>query len=145
MVAILNKLSWSVLWRAKQRLQSQHLERLAFEVARRAPPAKTPPVVFFNASTRLQGMSLNAGFSLLAAWALRLAGTPVVQFACKGGMSRCVLGTYRDQTGKPPPCKSCIAQSHLAYTGAAVRWFSYGADPQVANATARLSLAELMN
>jgi hypothetical protein len=145
MVPIIKKLTWAVRWRVRQRLQTQRLERLAREVQRREPPAKTPPVVFFNASTRLQGMSLNAAFSLLAAWSLRLAGTPVVQYVCKGGMSRCVLGTSRDKSGKAPPCKSCIAQSMRAYSGAGVRWFTYAADPMVTTAIAKLSLAELMN
>ncbi len=50
-------------------------------------------MIFFNASTRLVGMSLNAAFQQTAAWALRLAGTPVIHFVCQAGLSRCVLGT----------------------------------------------------
>jgi len=41
------------------------------------------PVVFFNASTRIEGLSLNAAYSLLAGWGLKLAGVPVVNFICK--------------------------------------------------------------
>ncbi|MFZ6026468.1 MAG: hypothetical protein ACOYYS_02020 [Chloroflexota bacterium] len=69
------------------------------------------PVVFFNASTRLNGVSQNAAFSLLASLGLQLAGVPVVHFACHAGMSRCVLGAaYFDPT-QAPPCKNCIAQT----------------------------------
>ena len=68
-------------------------------------------MVFFNASTRLLGLSLNAAFQLAAAWAVRLAGVPVIHFVCQGGMSRCVLGTDRENPQALPPCPGCIAQS----------------------------------
>jgi hypothetical protein len=145
MIPIVNKLTWAVRWRMMQRLQSIRMENLAVELVRRAPQPKTAPVVLFNASTRLQGMSLNSAFELLTAWSLRLEGTPVIQFVCKGGMSRCVLGTDRKQVGKAPPCKTCMAQSYSAYRGLPSRWFTYTPDPSVTKATARLSLAELMN
>jgi hypothetical protein len=83
-------------------------------------------VIFFNASTRLSGLSLNAGFSVLSAWALRLQGVPVVHFVCREGMGPCVLGTNRDNPAAPPPCKECIAQSQALYAGAQVRWFTPG-------------------
>jgi hypothetical protein len=54
------------------------------------------PVVFFKASTGIDDLSWNSGFHLLASWALRLKGVPVVYFACNAGMSHCVLGTNRD-------------------------------------------------
>ena len=75
------------------------------------------PVVFFNASTRLQGLSLNAAYSLVSSWAVRLAGAPVVHFVCQAGMSRCVLGTDRDDPGRLPPCAACIGQSRAIYGG----------------------------
>lgn len=84
-----------------------------------------PPVAFFNASTRLYGMSLNAAFSFLAACSLQLAGTPVVHFACRSGMSRCVLGTRRDEPQAEPPCRRCIAQSRWLYANAPTLWFDY--------------------
>ena len=74
--------------------------------ARAAPQRGERPVVFFNASSRLHGLSLNAAFSLLASWGLRLAGVPVVHFVCNAGMSRCVLGTDRYDHTNAPPCKS---------------------------------------
>ena len=51
---------------------NRRLARIAAAVERAAPPPPpgARPVVFFNASTRLLGMSLNAGFQTAAAWAL---------------------------------------------------------------------------
>ena len=60
-------------------------------------------------------MSLNAAFQLLASWAVRLAGVPVVHFACQAGMSRCVLGTDREDPPALPPCPGCIAQIRPAF------------------------------
>ena len=145
MVPIFSKLSWAVRWRFKHWKHTRRLERVAREVERSAPAAQTKPVILFNASTRLRGLSLNAAFSMLTAWALRLSGTPVVHYVCKAGMSRCVLGTSRDQVGKPPPCASCIQQSNQIYRGAKVRWFQTGHDPDLARAIAFLSLSELVN
>ncbi len=145
MVPILSKVFWAVRWRLKYRSHNRRLIWLAREVDRLAPDLKTRPVIFFNASTRLQGISLNAAFSLLTSWALRLAGTPVVHFVCRSGMSRCVLGTNREKMGKKPPCGSCIAQSDQAFAGVFVRWFKFVPDPLVDASLARLSLAELMN
>ena len=146
MVPILRKLSWAVRWRIKHRNHNRRLEQVGLAVRQHeAASESTPrPVVFFNASTRLNGLSLNAAFSLLSAWALRLAGTPVIHFVCQGGMSRCVLGTTRDQVGKPPPCASCIQQSRHAYTGADVRWFKFQPDPEVDQVIRRFSLSELI-
>jgi len=61
-------------WRSRR-----NIARTARAVARRAPArAREQPVAFFNASTRLTHLSLNAAFSLLGAWGLRLAGVPAV-------------------------------------------------------------------
>jgi hypothetical protein len=109
------------------------------------PAAGQAPVVFFNASTRLNGLSLNAAFSLLSTWAIRLAGTPVIHFVCQAGMSRCILGTNREQIGKPPPCATCIHQSRQAYTGADVRWFKFQPDAELDHIISRFSLSELVN
>lgn len=144
MTPIFDRLSWAARWRLKQWEHNRRLQAFAQEVVRRAPEPATPPIVFFNASTRLQGLSQNAAFSLLTAWALRMAGTPVVHFVCQAGMQRCVLGTNREKAGTPPPCAICAAQSRQAYHGADVRWFKYEPDPALENAVARLSLAELV-
>lgn len=79
------------------------------------------PVVLFNASTRLSGLSLNAGFQLLTGWALQLSGVPVVHFVCQRGLSRCVHGTDRDNPYRLPPCDECFRQSRINTTRANVR------------------------
>ena len=119
------------------------LSSLARRVARGSNPSAEKAVIFFNASARLQGLSLNAAFALLAAWGLRLAGVRVVHFVCKSGMSRCVLGTNRDDHTAAPPCTACIAQSRRLYAGAEVRWFGYREDAELAATLLGLSLDQL--
>ncbi|MDP2995388.1 MAG: hypothetical protein Q8N46_09750 [Anaerolineales bacterium] len=102
------------------------------------------PVLFFNASTRLSGHSQNAAFSLLASWAVRLVGTPVVHFVCKAGMSRCVLGTDETDPSRPMPCGMCIRQSRANFTGAETRWFTYQQDEKLSAALKDLCLDELL-
>lgn len=123
-----------------------HLRRLNRQVAQMQPAAEEEaPVVFFNASTRLTGLSLNAAYSLISSWALRQAGTPVVHFVSKGGMSRCVLGTDRDDPHAAPPCRSCTAQSRAVYAHGEARWFRYQAEPALEKALSGLTLAGLQD
>jgi len=104
--------------------------RLARQIARHArPDSGRKPVVFFNATARLGGLSQNAAFALLTAWGLRLSGLPVVHFVCQAGMSPCVLGTDRQDHHNPPPCKACIRQSHRLYTRADMHWFQFTSTP----------------
>jgi hypothetical protein len=135
-----------------RRLNSLKIAALARRVAREAPQPTGAPVVFFKASTGIDDLSWNSGFHLLASWALRLKGIPVVYFACHSGMSKCVLGTTRDQPHAAMPCKSCIRQAHSLYAGVpatragtGVDWFNYQRDARLASALADLSLVELMN
>jgi capsule polysaccharide modification protein KpsS len=117
---------------------------LSRQVAQHAPkPDGSRTVVFFNATTRLVGVSQNAAFSMLAAWSLRLQGVRVVHFVCDEGMGRCVLGTNRDNVETLPPCKECRAQSHQLYANSEVCWFDYQADPQIEQMIQGLSLGEL--
>ncbi|NMC53123.1 MAG: hypothetical protein GYA48_05765 [Chloroflexi bacterium] len=112
----------------------------------RPSPADPRPVVVFNASTRLGGLSLNAAFSLISSWGLQMAGARVIHFACGAGMSRCVLGTNKDDPAQPPPCKDCVAQSKANTTAAEARWFEWSTDAALENRMAGLSvdaLAEL--
>jgi hypothetical protein len=111
------------------------------------------PVVFFKASTGIDDLSWNSGFHLLASWALRLKGIPVVYFACNSGMSKCVLGTNRDNPHREMPCKTCVAQSRTLYSGvrsnvegrtSQVNWFHYERDLQLATAISQLTLQDLM-
>jgi hypothetical protein len=119
---------------------------LARQVAIHAPRASAqPPVVFFNASSRITGLSQNAAFSLIASWGLRLAGVPVQHFVCKRGMSHCVLGTNREDFHKSPPCKACLRQSRRVYFKADAYWFEYQPDTDLSAAIQNLSVEELSN
>ena len=125
-------------------VNNQRIRNLAQQVEQHIPEAKHhPPVIVFNASTRLSGLSLNAAYAQLSGWALRLAGAPVVNFACHAGMSRCVLGTNRDDVYAALPCQECIAQSEVNYAEGQSTWFEYQPDPNLAKAIDRLSLEEL--
>lgn len=108
------------------RINAARIKQIADQVVEQSrPSANQKPVVIFNASARLTGMSLNAAFSLLTGWSLRLTGVPVVHFVCRAGMSYCVQGTNRQDYTKPPPCAGCIHQSDQLFRGAQVHWFSY--------------------
>jgi hypothetical protein len=143
-----------------RRLNNLKISRMAYRVMRRSPRAQGAPVVFFKASTGIDDLSWNSGFHLLSSWALRLKGVPVVYFACRAGMSHCVLGTDRDDPHKAPPCESCIYQSKTLYNGindfdssglksskiatTGVSWFDYQRDESLLQAIADLSVPELM-
>jgi hypothetical protein len=107
------------------------------------PAAAAQAVVFFNASTRINGVSQNAAFALLASLGLQLAGVPVVHFACKRGMSRCVMGAIATGPGSPPPCRVCIAQSRSLFANAPAVTFTYQPDASLSQALAPLSLDQL--
>jgi hypothetical protein len=128
-------LEWQNHWRVL---------RLARHIAAHAPGASAqPPVVFFNASARITGLSQNAAFGLLTSWGLRLEGVPVRQFVCQSGMSRCVLGTDRDNFHNPPPCAACLRQSRRLNTGVETYWFKYEPDPDLTEAIRGLRVEEL--
>jgi len=107
-------------------------------------PEPTAPVIFFRASTGPNDFSLNSGFHVLVAWALRLQKIPVLHFACQSGMSHCVLGSSRLKPTAPPPCKTCVSHSRALHTGADVHWFRYQRDPELAERLNRLSISELL-
>lgn len=135
--------------RARHRLDhivgNLRIARLGTAVALHAHPiAGQSPVVFFNATTRTNDLSLNAGFSLVASWAVRLAGVPVVHFVCHAGMSRCVLGTNPDQPQREPPCRSCLRQSQFHTFGAQVHWFHDQRDAALATTIQSSSVEDLM-
>jgi hypothetical protein len=143
---LLNRLSQRASgWQNRRRIA-----RLARQVAKNAPqPADAAPVLVFNASTRLSGLSLNAAFSLLTSWSLRLGGAPVVQFNCQQGMSQCVLGsayalsTSLQEYPGPPPCETCIAQSNRLYAGGNVHAFHYQVEADLAATLAELNVPAL--
>ncbi len=126
-----------------RRLNNGRIRHVAQQVARCAPPSAGAPVVFFKASSGIDDLSWNAGFHLLVSWALRLRGVPVVYFACRAGMSRCVLGTNRDHPEKLPPCTSCVYQSRTLYSRADVHWFAFERDASLEQALDDLDLQQL--
>ncbi len=154
-----------------RRLNNRKIASVARDVARKSPTPSGSPIVFFKASTGIDDLSWNSGFHLLSSWALRLKGIPVAYFACRSGMSHCVLGTNRDDVGKPPPCASCVYQSKTLYAGVknlesgvsshsqgvppqiqeqtlgldGVYWFDFHRDTQLAAAIENLSLKDLMS
>jgi hypothetical protein len=110
---------------------NRRMRAIAAQVAQYTEISSQKPVIFFNASTRIDGVSLNAAFSQLAGWSLRLAGTPVIHFVCQSGMGHCVLGTDRDHPQNPPPCGTCMHQSRAIYSSSDVRYFDYRPDPSL--------------
>jgi len=136
-----------------RRLNNLKVASVARKVSHQEPHPKGAPIIFFKASTGIDDLSWNSGFHLLTSWAFRLQGIPVIYFACNAGMSKCVLGTNRDDSQKEPPCKSCVYQSKTLYTGvpsevksqkSSVNWFGYQRDLQLAAAISNLSVPELM-
>ncbi|MEP7137000.1 MAG: hypothetical protein ABI904_18900 [Chloroflexota bacterium] len=142
-----------------RRLNNFKIASKAHEVARKEPQPHGAPVIFFKASTGIDDLSWNSGFHLLVSWAFRLQGIPVVYFACDAGMSKCVLGTNRDNPHKEMPCQSCVYQSKTLYTNlptlddiqeqasglqSGVRWFDYQRNAQLATAIESLSVQDLM-
>jgi hypothetical protein len=131
----LNRIAWLNNWRLMQ--VSRKITAHA-----RLEPGKAP-VVFFNASTRLINISLNAAFSFLASCAVQLSGVPVVHYACHSGLKRCVLGTNQLQPGAAQPCQACISQSRYLYSNAPTVWLNTAQDLELEGYLAGLSLDEL--
>ncbi len=133
-----------VVQRLKRLQVNREVRRMALQVSHQAQPDPArKPVIIFNASTRLVGMSLNAAYALLTSWSLRLQGTPVIHFTCWAGMSQCVLGTSRHNLAQPPPCPACIAQSKWLYTHSQLAPFTRLSDPALKSALDGLNLGQL--
>jgi hypothetical protein len=126
-----------------RRFNNLKIANMARQVAKHEPTPNGAPVVFFKASTGIDDLSWNSGFHLLASWGFRLQGIPVVYFACNAGMSKCVLGTNRENVHKEPPCKSCVYQSKTLYTDANPHWFKFERDKKLERALENLSVDEL--
>jgi hypothetical protein len=110
-------------WQNRLRIHNLSRQVVIHSRQRRIQFAK--PVVFFNASSRIAGVSQNAAFAFLLSSSLQLAGIPVVHFACKSGLSRCVQGTNKDNPSQPMPCKDCIALSVQLYGNGLTLPFTY--------------------
>jgi len=137
-----------------RRLNNIKVASAARKVARMAPHPNGAPIVFFKASTGIDDLSWNSGFHLLTTWALRLQGIPVAYFACNSGLSKCVLGTNRDNPHKEMPCKSCVMQSKALYKNVEtfersnvptsnVNWFGFQRHPELENALRDLNIDQL--
>ena len=125
---------------------NQRLNRMEEAVNRLAQVDHSArPVVFFNASTRLMGLSQNAAFQLVASWGMRLAKVPTVHFACQGGLSRCVLAAAQNGPMALPPCSTCIAQTRAVLAHSDTRWFIYRPDAGLESALGDLTVAQMMD
>jgi len=144
MPSFISKLSRGVRRRFEHSINNWRIKRINKEVQNHEPPPVKRPVVIFNASTRIQGLSLNAAYSLLSGWSLRLVGTPVVYFGCNSGMSQCVLGTNRENLRASPPCRKCVGQSKNLYSKESVSWFSYVKDDDLESMIRELKLDDLI-
>lgn len=127
-----------------RRLSDTRIRSLAKKVTAESKKTGTQrPVILFNASTRLSALSLNAAFELLTGWALQLEGVPVVHFTCRQGLTRCVLGTKKDDPRQNPPCAECCRQSVVNTTGAPVRALVPQDDSAIRSVLENLNLHDL--
>jgi hypothetical protein len=112
-------LDFQLRTRAESYRHSTRLKHIEATVAKHEPATRSDnaPVVFFNASTRTWGITLNAAFSMLASWGFRLAGMPVRYYVCHAGLEGCMIGTIRKRPLTPPPCNVCCRLSRMLYPG----------------------------
>ncbi|MGB2955225.1 MAG: hypothetical protein WBB64_04555 [Anaerolineales bacterium] len=140
MIDFINKL--------KRGFQQLQLYSRLFQLNRKvaahaAPDIQGKPIIFFNSTARLEGLNLNAAFSMITSWGIQLAGRRVYHFSCHSGMSHCVLGTGVGDPKAPPPCQGCIKDSGW-FTGAAPTiWFDYQEDPELKIQLNNKSVSEL--
>lgn len=123
-------------------LGSQRWKNLSHQVVSLDIDQAQQPVIFFNASTRLGGVSQNAAYSRLTSLALRAQGIPVIQFVCHAGIQRCTLGSNRDDFSQAPPCAQCIKQSEALFSGDRTWNFEYETDEALDFALETLSVAK---
>ena len=127
-----------------QWINAWRLARLAEQIARYCPQkADARPVVFFKASSGIVQMSLNNAFHSLAALALETRGVRTAHFVCNAGMSRCVLGTDRNDPGRLPPCVACVRHTQKMYANLEKHWFNYTEQPDLAVKLRGLRIDEL--
>jgi hypothetical protein len=129
---------------SRQYLNDRRITKLDAELARIAQfDEQESPIIIFNASTRITGLSQNAAFPLLTAWALRLSGQRVIQLICSRGMTHCVLGTSRENVWRDPPCNRCVAQSQRFFKHSEQELFSYQVDRSLQVAIESLNIQQL--
>ena len=104
-----------------------------------------PPVIIFNASTRLSGLSQNAGFSLITSLALQKNHIPTHHVFCDHGLRPCVLGTDRIYPEKDPPCRECARTSRLILKDPNSHSFIYKEDVEISSKIKDLDLERLLS
>ena len=119
---------------------NEKVRAMAHTVAINAAREAQAPVLFFETSTRLSGISLNAAYNLLTSWSLRLQGVPVIHLFCDRGMRSCVLGTSRKEIPDKLPCKNCMKQSDSLYVESEALRFQFQEDEVFEAAIAGLAL-----
>ena len=142
----------SILTRIRRRLRREaalqynrlRVWQLAREISETRASSDNQPVLFFNASTRLSGLSQNAGFSLMISLMLQKRGVPVHHFVCNRGMRPCVLGTDRENPDKIPPCAECVRTSRYVFAGSLASSFTFKNDEGLNKKIAGLGLDELL-
>jgi len=125
------------------RKNHHRIAEISASVQARIVDSTKKPVIFFNASTRLEGLSLNAAYSLLTSFGVQLSGTPVVHFVCQAGLSRCVLGTNRLNILQNPPCELCKKNSKGIYQNQKTCWFSFNLNQELEKRIQPLDLNDL--
>ncbi len=129
---------------AADRWNAYRLRALTRQVAAHAPQAgRGQPVAFFRASTGIRRINLNNAFQMLPAWSLRLQGIPVVHLTCQAGMSRCILGTQRDDPSAEPPCRACRQLTGRMVSGARAEGFVFQREKDLEARLAHLRTDEL--
>lgn len=128
-----------------RRVLNLDLRELGRQVQRNVPEdTNQRPVIFFDASTRLSGISLNAAFAALTAWSLELKGVPVIHFVCAAGLEPCVLGTNRKDPNVSPPCSACQKQSRELFSHSEISTFRFLPNENLAKLLRNLDLEQLM-
>lgn len=137
------KLKNAARWRITRLRNNIAVRRKGAIVEKKAPLAFKHPVIFFNTSSRLGSMSLNAAYSLLTSWSIQLAGTPIINVFCERGMTRCIHGTNREDPSQEPPCKECIAQSRANFSHSKSIAIQYREDAEFEARIAHATLNEM--
>ena len=143
MVRSLKKVYSGVRQRMIHSANDNRLARLALTIKKNSKKPDQAPIIFMGVSTRLQGMSLNAGFALLTKWSLQLQGVPVIQFTCDSGMNHCMLGSILKDPLDRPPCEICTRQSRKMYIHSNISWFDYQPSTVIFKETKDLSIRQL--
>jgi hypothetical protein len=144
-MSYVQRLSDRVKRKSRSRENHQRIAELSGLLNQADPQTKiVSPVIFFNASTRLEGLSLNAAYSLLSSYGIQIGGTPVIHFVCRRGLSRCVLGTNKKNVHINPPCRECIHNSEGIFKNQNIKWFGFSETPELDKEIEELTLDQLL-